>query len=127
MSDSPKRLWFQFSLRTLLLVMMVATVAFGGWVQYRRQRAQQKREEVAAILRSGGYQYIQIGPRTWLEEHFDEPTGFCWKIPVLKSFKDRVRWPGGYPPLLHLFDEKAQATDDAEKPRQKSPRCEILP
>ena len=43
---NPKRRWYQFSLLTLLVVMTVATVAFGGWVQYRRQRAQENREPI---------------------------------------------------------------------------------
>ena len=48
-SPKPKRRWYRFSLKTLLVVMTVATVAFGGWVQYRRQRAQVNRERVAAV------------------------------------------------------------------------------
>ena len=44
-----KRRWYQFSLRTLLITMTVATVAFGGWVQYRRERARENRERVAEV------------------------------------------------------------------------------
>jgi len=45
----PKRRWYQFSLLTALVVMTLFTVAFGGWVQYMRQRAQENRDRVARV------------------------------------------------------------------------------
>ena len=80
----PKRRWYQFSLLTLLVVMTVAIVAFGGWVQYRRQRVQENRDRVAtseeamAIEKLGGKvesEYDELRPQTWLEEKFDDPGG----------------------------------------------------
>ena len=84
-STIPKRRWYQFSLRSLLVVMTVATVTFGGWVQFRRQRAQANRDRVAAVDKAvaeieelGGwamYNVEDMRPQTWLEEHFDDPGG----------------------------------------------------
>ena len=52
MSEQPKLRYqfrrYQFSLRTLLLLMTVFTVTFGGWVQYSRYRAKDNRERLAA-------------------------------------------------------------------------------
>ncbi|MCH8921945.1 MAG: hypothetical protein IIA67_02215 [Planctomycetes bacterium] len=93
-NPKPKRRWYQFSLRTLLIAMTVATVAFGGWVQLRRQRAQANRDRVAAVeeavavfekmggtvLFGGGQiwpkpkpEYEERRPPTWLEKQFDDP------------------------------------------------------
>ncbi|MCH8047628.1 MAG: hypothetical protein IID44_28375 [Planctomycetes bacterium] len=54
-TSQPKRRWYQFSLRTLMIVMTVSTVAFGGWVQYRQYRALQKQKEatVEQIISAG--------------------------------------------------------------------------
>ena len=94
----PKRRWYQFSLKTLLVVMTVATVAFGGWVQFRRQRARENRDRVAAsekaiekavaaIENSGGMVFSgneERRPQTWLEELFDDPGDADDPVRVLK-------------------------------------------
>jgi hypothetical protein len=86
-TDAPKRRWYQFSLVTLMIVVTVAIVAFGGWVQYRRQRAQENRGLVAtsekatktamaALEEKGGWAYSfyeERRPQSWLEERFDDP------------------------------------------------------
>ncbi|MCH8046346.1 MAG: leucine-rich repeat domain-containing protein [Planctomycetes bacterium] len=95
-TETPKRRWYQFSLKTLLVVVTVSTVAFGGWVHNRRQRAQENRkrvvavdEAVAAIEQLGGVVFFEGGPnlnwpkpeheerrsQTWLERQFDDPGG----------------------------------------------------
>ena len=59
-----KRRWYQFSLGTLLVVMTVSTVAFGGWVHYRQYRALQKqKEETAAWLHSRRHRLDSGRPR----------------------------------------------------------------
>ena len=75
-------------------MMTVAIVAFGGWVQYRRERAQENRdrmaaveEAVAAIEELGGYvvsKYEEKRPQTWLEEQFDDPGDADNPVGVLK-------------------------------------------
>lgn len=81
-SEQPKRRSYQFSLKTLLIVMTVAIVSFGVWVQYRRHRAQVNWDRVAtietterAILKLGGVAtYGSYWPKiSWLELHFEDP------------------------------------------------------
>ena len=80
----PKRRRYQFSLLTLLVVMTVAIVVFGGWVQYRRQRAEVNRDRFAAVEKAvaaiedlgGTVLYLsEQWPQTWLEAQFDDPGG----------------------------------------------------
>jgi hypothetical protein len=87
----PKRRWCQFSLLTLLVVMTVAIVAFGGWVQYRRYRARENRDRVARVqetvaaiedLGEAKYaivevtsKYKELRSQTLLEGLFDDPGG----------------------------------------------------
>lgn len=93
-APKPKRRRYQFSLRTLLLVITVATVAFGGWVHFMRQRAQANRkrvavieEAVAALQELGGEvtsDYEKLRPRTWLEKQFDDPGDADDPVRILK-------------------------------------------
>ena len=93
--------WYRFSLKSLLVVMTVAILAFGGWVQYMRHRARVNRERVAAVQEavakieeSGGKawlvwgiqraEYETLRPQTWLEKLFDDPGGPDDPVGVLK-------------------------------------------
>ena len=81
-THTPKHRWYQFRLRTLLLVMTVLCVAF-AWIGWRMQRARVNRawvaevdKAVAAIEEFGGHVYPKIWnmrPQTWLEKQFDDP------------------------------------------------------
>ena len=122
----PKRRWYQFSLMTLLVVMTVSIVAFGGWVQYMRQRAQENRERVATAEKAvetavaaienmgvtthmghqimGGdvlYKYEELRSRTWLEELFDDPGGPDDPVGVLRVIEVSL---GDNADLWHLKD-----------------------
>ena len=77
----PKRRWYQFSLRRLLIAVLVLGV-FLGWITSRLQRARKNREAVAAvekvvtaITESGGMVVRRRGRRSpaWLEDLFDDP------------------------------------------------------
>jgi hypothetical protein len=53
-SDKPKRRWFQFSLRALLIGITVGSVAL-GWYMYRWRRQQaEQRKATAAVKELGG-------------------------------------------------------------------------
>jgi hypothetical protein len=42
MNDKPKRRWYQFSLRTFLVVMVVASAGFGYWVHWAKDWIRQR-------------------------------------------------------------------------------------
>jgi len=82
----PKRRWYQFSLGTLLVVMLLSCFGF-AWIGWRMQQARENRERVAAsekeiektvaaIANSGGMAFSgneERRPQTWLEGQFDDP------------------------------------------------------
>jgi len=92
----PKRRWCRFSLRTLLLVMLVFSVTV-GWIGSRMKQAQENRDRVAAvedavaaIEKLGGRvtsEYKELRSQTWLEKQFDDPgdAGDLWKLPLCYS------------------------------------------
>src|SRR5262245_12117282 len=47
-SEKPKRRWLQFSLRTMLVVMTLASVGL-GWLAYERNEVRKRQEAIAAI------------------------------------------------------------------------------
>ena len=51
---TPKRRWFQFSLRTLLVVVTLFCVGM-SWFAVRMQKARKQRDTVVAIEKSGGW------------------------------------------------------------------------
>jgi hypothetical protein len=56
MSDTPKhhRRWFQYSLRTLFLLMLLVSIGM-SWVAVKKQQGRREREVAAAIEKMGGY------------------------------------------------------------------------
>ena len=54
MDAKPKRRWSRFSLRTLLVLVTVASAGF-GWVGYKVRQAQRQKQAVVAIEELGGY------------------------------------------------------------------------
>jgi len=93
----PKRRWYQFSLKTLLVVMLLSCFGF-AWIGWRMQQARENRERVAAsekeiektvaaIANSGGMAFSgneERRPQTWLEELFDDPGDADDPVRVLK-------------------------------------------
>lgn len=89
----PRRRWCQFSLRSLMIALTLATVGF-GWVHFMRQRAQTNRQRVAATAAAVGAiekvdgslliaDYKRRSP-TWLEEFFDDPGSVDDPVRVFK-------------------------------------------
>jgi hypothetical protein len=52
-NDKPRRRWYQYSLRTLLLLMLLVSVGMSA-VATRMRTARRQRDAVAAIQESGG-------------------------------------------------------------------------
>ena len=87
MNDSPKRRWFQFSLRTLILLLVVCSMVLAvyAWIEARTYQAQKNRQRMAAVQIAAskihvlggriGSSYELRRPATWLEELFDDPGG----------------------------------------------------
>ncbi|MCH7695097.1 MAG: hypothetical protein IIB73_02195, partial [Proteobacteria bacterium] len=93
-NDTPRRRWYQFSFRTLLVVMLVSVVAV-GWIGRRIQRAQRNRDFVSpveqaviAIEKSGGHivesKHELRRFQTLLEQVFDDPGNPGDRVRVLK-------------------------------------------
>ncbi len=54
MTATPKRRWFQFSLKTMLIGMTVLCLGPGGYVAYEQAKARRQRAAVEAIEKLGG-------------------------------------------------------------------------
>ena len=53
-TDSPRRRWFQFRLRTLLIAILVLSLPL-SWFAARMRKAKRQREAVEAIEKAGGH------------------------------------------------------------------------
>ena len=146
----PKRRWHQFSLRTLLIVFVISTVAV-GWIGGRVRQARLNRERadtsekttkkaVAAIERLGGTvtsAYEERRPQTWLEEQLDDPGSADDPVGVLKVtgvdlYSTGVTDAGlehlkGLTSLQTLILTDTKVTDDGFKELQQAlPSCKIF-
>ncbi|MGY8749496.1 MAG: leucine-rich repeat domain-containing protein [Pirellulales bacterium] len=78
----PKRRWFQLRLRTLLVLVTLASVAF-GWVGWELDRRRREKEVVAWVEKMGGQVYFHspINERSWWEKRTDNWFGvMVWKV-----------------------------------------------
>ena len=77
----PKRRWYQFSLKTLLVVVTLFCMTV-GWIGSRMQQARENRERVAAIeaemRKVGGWVFptLESEDGTWLDVLFNDPGNF---------------------------------------------------
>ncbi len=55
MPPSPQRRWFQFSLRTLLVVMTLLCLGPGGYVAYEQSKSREQIAAFKAVNQCGGY------------------------------------------------------------------------
>ena len=89
----PKHRWYQFSLRTLLIVMLLLCFGF-AWIGSRMSRARENQERVAkveeafAAIRKTDWAWVgareERRSQTWLEELFDDPGDEDDPVSVLK-------------------------------------------
>jgi Leucine-rich repeat (LRR) protein len=64
----PKSRWFQFSLRTLLLLMLVACIGL-GWVAMKKRQGEREKAAVVAIEKLGGnVQWLMKSKPKWLTD-----------------------------------------------------------
>jgi len=82
MNDSrppkPKRRWYQFRLRTLLVVTLVLAVGL-SWIAVKLQQARRQRKAVQAICQLGGavgYDFDIVGGT--YRPRYEEPAGTAW-------------------------------------------------
>ena len=54
MTATPRRRWYQFSLKTLLVVMLLLCLGPGGYVAYEQNKVRRQKEAVEAIEKLGG-------------------------------------------------------------------------
>ena len=54
MTATPNRRWYQFSLKTLLVVLTLLCVGPGGYVAYEQSKARRQKAAVEAIEKIGG-------------------------------------------------------------------------
>src|SRR5436190_22236931 len=63
MTDKPKRRWYQFSLRGLLVVLTLLCLGPGGYVAYEQAKARRQTATVEAIKKLGGvFDYASRDP-----------------------------------------------------------------
>ncbi|MCH8047578.1 MAG: hypothetical protein IID44_28110 [Planctomycetes bacterium] len=87
-SETPKRRWYQFSLRLrLMVVVLFAMIGFRVyWAWENRNRLANVEEAVDEILELGGWAYAVGGrslSQTWLEKQLNDPGRFGLKIVVV--------------------------------------------
>jgi Leucine Rich repeat len=103
-ADPPKRRrrWFQFSLRTLMIVVLIAAIPC-AWLRSKIEQKRQERQTVEAILKSGGdvkYDYQTASPPAtapglgWLrsmlgEDFFSEVVS----VSIYDDFFKQLLWP----------------------------------
>ncbi len=80
--DKPKRRWYQFRLRTLLLAILVLSLPL-SWFAWRMKQARRQKEAVAAIYELGGYMVYEGGPRI-------EPPSSLLRTLLGNEFFDKV-------------------------------------
>lgn len=84
MTHTPKRRWYQFSLKMLLVGMTVLCIGPGGYVAYEQAKARKQKAAVEAIKNLGGHvEYYQTTPaRSPLMRQIlgDESFGNVWLV-----------------------------------------------
>ena len=123
---SPKRRWFQFRLRTLLIAILVLSVPL-SWFAVRKEKARRQREAVEEIERLGGtvfypYDGLLVPPkRTWLRkllgnDFFDKVDSVTYVNFGPEVITDSSLEPlEGLPYLSWLCLTGTQVTDDGLK------------
>src|SRR4051812_35946 len=88
MDAKPKRCWYQFSLRTMLVTMIVASAVFGYWVHWSKEWIRQRQQ--------------------WLESPGELPSWYVNPlVPPMPGWPKKVAPNGQWLPTgLWLLDEE---------------------
>jgi hypothetical protein len=74
MNATPSIRWFQFRLRTLLLLLTIVAIGPGGWVLYEQKKARRQQAAVEALQAAGGNVEVYARPnRLWTLLALDAP------------------------------------------------------
>ena len=144
-TERPKRRWYQFSLRTLLVFVLLVSIGL-SWFALKLQQARKQREAVRVIEKLGGEVEYDYELHEQLSMQPPEPTQPAWLRGLLgiDFFADVacVSWSGlgigpgatgaglehlkGLPALISLDLKHTQVTDEGvKKLKQAFPNCEI--
>jgi Leucine-rich repeat (LRR) protein len=71
-SEKPKRRWYQFSLKTLLVVLTLLCLGPGGWMAYQHHRDGRRQTAIDAIEKVGGKIHYgnRVAPRSFAMQVF---------------------------------------------------------
>ena len=81
MTDTPKRRWYQYSLRTLFVFMVLCAIAC-SWFAVKMQRVSEREETVRAIRKEGGWVWYDY-KRNAAPGSTPEPPGPLWMRKLL--------------------------------------------
>jgi len=79
-TPKPKRRWFQFSLRTLLVFVFVLSLAL-GWIGWKSEQTRREQAVLAPMEVGGGtVGYYESSLPPWIARHFRrvQGVGFSW-------------------------------------------------
>ena len=103
--SKPKRRWLQFSLRTLLVLVLLVSVLC-GWLRHKVNQSEQERRAVEAILAMGGE--VEYEHEQGRKGKPTDPPGPAWLRAILGDYffadVQTVRYPSGVgdASLVHL-------------------------
>ncbi|MCH8047645.1 MAG: hypothetical protein IID44_28460 [Planctomycetes bacterium] len=149
-SPKPKRRWYQFSLRTLLVVSVAIAAALG----YFSDRVRTQRAAVAAIREAGGdviYDWEYCDPQSaeaylesidrqpripkWITDYLGDDVFYsvaevsfpgAWKYTAHECTDDTLTHLHGLPRLKRVTLKMTRVTDEGvEKLQQALPNCRI--
>ena len=151
MNLAPKRRWYQFSLRTLLVVVAAIAAALG----YFSERVRTQRAAVAAIREAGGsvtYDWEYRDPQSaeewldsldreppipkWVTEYLGDDVFYSlaavsfpggWRYTAHECTDDTLKHLHGLPHLKRVTLKMTRVSDEGVKKLQQAlPNCEVV-
>ena len=121
-----KRRWYQFRMRTLLVVVTVVTVPL-GWVGWRLEQARGERAVIAWVMETGGSVSFHHGQRSWWGKSTDKWFGKRVRSASLQKMQVSDLSPlAELKNLEQLYVSRTKVSEEqVQKLRQALPNCEI--